>query len=94
MGSSTAFRLACTTRSATVGMPSLRSFPLDFGIITRRTSTGRKPPDFSSIRIWSRNASTPIPDSIEATVARSTPGVRAPTLLATRSHACTKNAGS
>jgi len=36
----------------------------------------------------------PILDSIKATVARSTPAVRAPTLLATRSHACTKNAGS
>jgi len=32
MGSSTALRLAWTTRSATVGIPSLRSLPLAFGI--------------------------------------------------------------
>jgi hypothetical protein len=94
MGSSTALRLACTTRSATVGIPSLRTFPLAFGIDTRRTSTGSNSPDFSESRIWPRKASTPTRDTIRATVARSTPGVRAPALEDTRSHACTKNAGS
>ena len=39
MGSSTSFRLAWTTRSAMVGIPSFRSFPeFPFGIITCRTS--------------------------------------------------------
>jgi len=41
MGSNTNFRTACTTRSATVGIPSLPNLPLAFGIITCRTSTGR-----------------------------------------------------
>jgi hypothetical protein len=41
-----------------------------------------------------QNASTSTRDTIRATVARSTPGVRAPALEDTRSHACTKNAGS
>jgi len=94
MGSSTALRLAWTTRSATVGIPSLRSLPLALGIITCRTSTGRNSPDFSKSRRWSRNASTPIRLSIRATVARSIPGVLAPTFEATRSHASLRNAGS
>src|SRR5216683_2527628 len=79
IGSSTAFRLAWTTRSATVGIPSLRNFPVTpFGIITCRTSTGRNSPDFSESRIWPRNTSTPTRASIRATVARSMPGVRCP----------------
>lgn len=86
-------RLAWTTRSATVGIPSLRSLPLAFGIITCRTSTGSNSPDFSESRMWFRNASTPIRVSIQTTVARSIPGVLAPTLPATRSHACSRNAG-
>src|SRR6266851_579001 len=53
IGSSTSFRLAWTTRSVMVGIPSLRSFPLFFGISTRRTSTGPNSPDF----IESRRAS-------------------------------------
>ena len=60
MGSSTSFRLAWTTRSAMVGIPSFRNFPVfPFGIITCRTSTGRNSPDFSESRIWPRKASTP-----------------------------------
>ena len=94
MGSSTSFRLAWTTRSAMVGIPRLRSFPFAFGIITCRTSTGRNSPDFSESRIWPRKASTPIPVSIRAAVALSIPGVLAPLLVDTRSHACTRNAGS
>ena len=94
MGSSTSFRLAWTTRSAIVGIPSFRSFPFALGIITWRTSTGRNPPDFSESRIWPRKASTPIQVSILAAVALSTPGVLAPLLVDTRSHACTRNAGS
>ena len=64
IGSSTSFRLAWTTRSATVGIPRRRSFPFAFGIITCRTSTGRNSPDFSEFRIWLRKASTPIPVSM------------------------------
>ncbi len=95
IGSSTAFRLAWTTRSTTVGIPSLRNFPdFPFGIITRRTSTGPNSPDFSESRIWPKNASTPTQVSIMATVALSTPGVLAPAFEDTRSHACTRNAGS
>src|ERR1035441_2244229 len=66
MGSSTSFRDAWTTRSVTVGIPSLRSFPLFFGIITCRTGTGRNSPDFSKPPISSRNAPTPIPLSLLA----------------------------
>ena len=40
------------------------------------------------------NATTPIWVSIQATVARSTPAVRDPALLDTRSHACIRNARS
>ena len=95
IGSSTAFKLAWTTRSAMVGIPSFRNFPVSpLGIITCRTSTGANPPDFSESRIWPRNTSTPTRDSTRATVALSIPGVRAPLFVDTRSHACTKNAGS
>jgi hypothetical protein len=64
MGSSTALRLAWTTRSATVGIPSWRSLPPAFGIITCRTSRGWNLPDFSEVQSWSRKVSTPILDSI------------------------------
>ena len=96
IGSSTAFNAVWTTRSATVGIPNFLSFPDDplLGIITCRTSTGRKPPDFNDSRMPSRNATTPTWASIRATVARSTPAVRAPALLDTRSHACIRNARS
>lgn len=93
-GSSTSFKAAWTTRSATVGMPRLRSFPLGLGVITCRTSTGWKVRVFNCTRTLPKNASTPIPGRIWATVARSTPGVRAPWFPATRSHATIKNAGS
>jgi hypothetical protein len=49
MGSSTVVRLAWTTRSATVGIPNFRNFPvLPWGIITYRTSTGPNSPDSAS----------------------------------------------
>jgi hypothetical protein len=55
MGSSTSLRLAWTTRSAMVGIPSFRNFPVfPLGIITRRTSSGVNPPDFNESRIWPR----------------------------------------
>src|SRR5215216_5689044 len=94
MGSSTNFSAACTTRSVTVGMPSRRSLPLGLGIITCRTATGWNTRAFSWARMSCRNTSTPIRDSIQATLARSIPGVCAPLFWATRSHATTKNAGS
>jgi hypothetical protein len=94
MGSSTNFSAACTTRSVTVGMPSRRSLPFDLGIITCRTATGWNIRAFTRARISRRNTSTPIRDSIQATVARSIPGVLDPAFAATRSHATTKNAGS
>ena len=94
MGSSTSFRDAWTTRSVTVGIPSLRSFPLFFGIITCRTGTGRNSPDFSEPRISSRNAPTPIPFSMLATVSLSIPGVRFPSFPDTRNHASARNSGS
>jgi hypothetical protein len=94
MGSSTNFSAACTTRSVTVGMPSRRSFPFGLGIITCRTATGWNIRDFSWVRMSRNNTSTPIRDSIQATVARSMPGVFDPAFAATRSHATTKNAGS
>ena len=86
MGSSTAFRLAWTTRSVTVGIPSFRNFP-DFplGIITCRTSAGRYSPDFSESRNWARNSSSPPSRAlIWATVTPSMPAVFAPAFAATR----------
>jgi hypothetical protein len=79
--------VAWTTRSATVGTPSLRSLPPALGITTRRTSTGVNSPDFNESRMPPKNSSTPTQVSIQATVARSTPGV-----LARRSmpHAATR----
>ena len=78
-----------------MGIPNFLSFPDDpLGIITCRTSTGRKSPDFNDSRMPSKNVTTPTWASIRATVARSTPGVRAPALLDTRSHACIRNARS
>jgi hypothetical protein len=95
MGSSTSFRLAWTTRSVMVGIPSFRNFPvLPLGIITCRTSTGRNSPDFSKSRIWPRKAPTPTQASTMAVVALSIPAVWAPLLVDTRSHAATRNAGS
>jgi hypothetical protein len=68
--------------------------PLFFGIITCRTGTGRNSPDFSKPRISSRNAPTPIPFSMLATVALSIPGVRFPSFPDTRNHASARNSGS
>lgn len=64
------------------------------GIITCRTGIGWNARAFNCVRTSFRNTSTPIWDRIRATVTRSTPGVRAPALVATRSKACTRNAGS
>jgi hypothetical protein len=94
MGSSTSLRAAWTTRSVTVAIPSLRSLPLFFGIITCRTGTGRNSPDFSESRIRSRNTPTPIRFSMSATVALSIPGVFDPALAFTRSHPSARNSGS
>ena len=47
------------TGSARVGIPSFRRFPLLLGIKTRRTSTGRKEPDFNSSRIQPSSLITP-----------------------------------
>ena len=44
IGSSTSFAAVCTTRSCIVGMPSGRSPPPSFGIITRRTGWHRYAP--------------------------------------------------
>src|ERR1019366_1266702 len=78
-----------------VGIPSFRNFPVvPLGIITCRTSTGRNPPDFSESRIWPRKTPTPITASTQAAVTLSIPAVFAPLLADTRSHACTRNAGS
>src|SRR5450631_1710282 len=73
IGSSTSFRLAWTTRSARVGIPSFRSFPLLLGIRTRRTSTGRKEPDLNSSRIQPSSPITPSRASTPAAVALSIP---------------------
>jgi len=94
MGSSTSLRAAWTTRSATVGIPSLRILPLFFGIITRRAGSGRNSPDFSESRICSRNAPAPIRFSMSATVALSIPGVRDPALARTRCHPSARNSRS
>ena len=94
MGSSTSFRLAWTTRSAMVGIPSFRNFPVfPLGTITCRTSTGRNSP-VQQVPIWPRKAPTPTQVSTLAAVALSMPAVRAPLLVDTRFHACTRNAGS
>ena len=62
MGSSTALRLACTTRSATVGIPRRRRLLVPgLGIDTCRTSTGANSPDFSESRIWPRKRLHPDP---------------------------------
>ncbi len=94
MGSSTSFRDAWTTRSATVGIPSFRNFPFALGIVTCRTGTGRNSPGFREARIPSRNAPVPIRFSMSATVALSIPGVRDPALALTRCHASARNSGS
>jgi hypothetical protein len=66
-----------TTRSAIVGIPSLRSFPFALGITTRRTSTGRNSPDFSASRSCPKKASTPTTVSTWAAVALSKLELRA-----------------
>ena len=49
IGSSTSFKEACTVRSAAVGMPSRRSFPLALGIIFSRTGCGENRPSLEVI---------------------------------------------
>src|SRR5579859_3069881 len=95
MGSSTSLSDAWTTRSARVAIPSLRSFPFFFGIITCRTSDGRYSPAFSWSRICSRKPLTPPSRfSTAATVTASMPGVRAPLFPLTRIHASARKSGS
>jgi hypothetical protein len=53
-----------------------------------------EPPAFQLGADVAQECLDPDPGLDPATVARSTPGVRAPVLPATRSHAITKNAGS
>ena len=95
IGSSTNFAAVCTTRSRIVGMPSGRSPPPSFGIITRRTGWHRYAP-----RVWLRQpvgmllrnsspsrvsqSSSPAA-SIRSNVIPSTPG--APLLARARSYA-------
>ncbi len=88
------FRAAWTTRSRTVGMPSLRSFPLDFGIIRSRTGNGRSPA-FKSARRSVRRTTPP-----RARLRCSGRSCRPPQPCAhpgspcTRAQAMAKNAGS
>src|SRR5690625_3282807 len=91
MGSSTSFKEACTTRSATVGIPSRRNLPSALGIIRSRTREGRNPPDLRSSLKPSRNTTALLR---ERTLNPSTPAVRAPLLPLTRSHATSRKAGS
>src|SRR5690625_725536 len=91
MGSSTSFKEACTTRSATVGIPSRRNLPSALGIIRSRTREGRNPPDLRSSLKPSRNAAALL---TERALSPSTPAVRAPLLPLTRSHATSRKAGS
>jgi hypothetical protein len=86
---------AWTTRSARVGIPSFRSLPFFFGIITCRTAEGRYSPDLSSLRISSRNPlAPPFPASARAVVTPSMPGVCAPRFPLTRDHASARKYGS
>lgn len=95
-GSSTSFSAACTTRSATVGMPRLRTFPdpPGFGILRSRTGRGRNEPSLRAARRSCRNPGAPIRSSTSMTVRPSTPGVRAPWFPATRANAIVSVAGS
>ena len=95
MGSSTSFSAACTTRSATVGMPSLRIFPLPpgLGIMRSRTGIGRNAPALTVLRRSSRNFWTP-ESSTSRAVRPSTPADLAPVLPATRYHASFSVPGS
>ncbi len=95
IGSNTSFTDACTTRSATTGIPSLRRlFVPGFGIIRSRTGRGWNVRALSWPRRSSRNASAPRRRSMSRTVCPSTPDERAPVLPLTRCHATARNAGS
>jgi len=61
MGSSTSFSAAWTTRSATVGIPRLRTLPdpPGLGILRSRTGSGRNVAAFRWARRSSRNPGTP-----------------------------------
>ena len=78
----------------TVGIPSRRSLPPDFGIIRSRTASGTNRPDRRSARSSARNMSSPRSVVMYLAVTPSTPAVRAPRLLRTRSHAARKKLGS
>lgn len=91
IGSRTSFKLACTTRSRTEGMPKRRSLPDAFGIICSLTGSGSKLLALSSARSLCSIAS---PKTMERAVTPSTPADRAPRFPLTRSHATNRNAGS
>jgi hypothetical protein len=78
IGSSSSLSAACTTRSATVAIPSRRTFPPRLGIRRSRTGRGANLRVFSSSRRPLSSAWTPRPASIERAVSPSTPADRAP----------------
>ena len=92
IGSGTSFNEACTTRSATVAIPSERTLPLALGIVFSRTRSGPNRRALRSSRSPSSIDSTPKTTDRAATP--STPAVRAPLFARTRLHATTRNAGS
>ena len=93
IGSNTCFTAACTTRSARVGIPSLRTFPMPFGIFTRRTATGGKVRDFSPSRSRPGIPPQPHPDDRRPPSPHRHRGLP-PWFPETRSHASIRNAGS
>ena len=93
IGSSTNFSDACTIRSAIVGIPNQRTLPLLLGIDFCRTRSGTNLPAFTVSR---RSASMVVAraEVIDRGAIWSTPAVRAPLLVRTRSHAAARKAGS
>jgi hypothetical protein len=77
IGSSTSLSAACTTRSATVGIPSRRLLPPGLGISRSRTGRGRNLWAFSSARRSARKPSSPRTALTYRAVRPSTPAVRA-----------------
>ncbi len=77
-----------------VAIPRRRSLPPVLGIIRSPTGIGRKPRSLICDRSVSRKSSTRCSASMDRTVRRSTPAVRAPLLPRNRSHATSRNAGS
>ena len=76
-----------------VGIPRLRTLPPALGIRLRRTRSGVNRPDLTLRRRSDRTASVRGAGTSRGTTP-STPAVRPPLLLRTRSHATTRNAGS